>query len=176
MPRLAPSDLVVRQLAPPDAPLIHDAFTQLSIESRYLRYGVPLLDPAVALGWVDELDSPGNAAVGAVTPARRRLIGCARYASGEAGTYAEVAVTVIDSWQGRGVGARLLVALMAHAGDRGIAELRACLLPGNKRAQRLIAAVEGWRLRGRRDGYLEYGYAPRSADRSASVITYDCPS
>lgn len=153
------ADLVIRQLAPPDAPLIRDAFAALSIESRYLRYGVPIRDPAVVLGWVDDLDGTRNAAVGAVVHAGRRLIGCARYACVEAGTYAEVAVTVTDAWQGHGVGAVLLAELVAHARRAGIPELRACLLPGNKRAQRLLAGQRGWRLRSRHDGYLEYGYA-----------------
>ena len=72
---------------------------------------------------------------------------------------AAVAVTVIDAWQGRGVGSLLLAELVADAIRAGIAELRACVLPGNKRAYRLLSAEGGWRLRSRHDGFLEYAYA-----------------
>jgi GNAT superfamily N-acetyltransferase len=170
MPHAGVSDLVIRQLEPSDAPLIRDAFAALSMESRYLRYGLPVVDPAVALAWVPKLDGERNVALGALSPGDCLLTGGARYASVDDGAYAEVAVTVIDAWQGQGVGSALLAALLAQARRAAVPELRACLLPGNRRAQRLLTAQGGWRLLSRRDGFVEYGCALTACrDRSPLV-------
>jgi acetyltransferase len=149
--------LLLRPLEPADAALISGAFAALSAESRYLRYGLPLVDPAVALSWVPDLDGEQNAAVGALSRGGNQLVGDARYVCAPRAAYAEVAVTVIDAWQGRGVGSLLLARLLEHARRAGISELRACVLPGNKRARGLLAARRGWRVLSRRDGFLEYG-------------------
>jgi RimJ/RimL family protein N-acetyltransferase len=58
------------------------------------------------------------------------IIGGARYIVEEAGQ-AEVALTVIDQYQGQGVGAALLRHLVTIARDAGIKELIAYVLPDN---------------------------------------------
>jgi RimJ/RimL family protein N-acetyltransferase len=153
------SEFAVRPLLPSDASLIRRAFFELSVESRYLRYGLPISDPARVLGWVDGLDGTQNAAVGALNLRTGALLGGARYATVEEGSYAEIAGFVIDAWQGRGIGSRLLAELLRHAGNVGIAELRARVLPGNRRARRLLASTGAWRVRGFRDGFIDYGFS-----------------
>jgi acetyltransferase len=160
-------EFAIRPLLASDAPLIRGAFFELSVESRYLRYGLPIADPARVLGWVDGLDGRQNAAVGAVNLVTGALLGGARYATVEAdqGSYAEIAGFVIDAWQGRGIGSRLLASLLRHAGDVGIAELRACVLPDNQRARRLLASTGAWRVVGFRDGFVDYVFSPPEAPR-----------
>jgi len=56
---------------------------------------------------------------------------------------AEVAVTVVDGWQGRGVGRSLLEELARSAGARGIHELQAFVLAENRAAVQLMRRPGG---------------------------------
>lgn len=158
-------DVLVRQLWPSDADLIRPAFDQLSLETRYLRYGLPVSDPAVVLSWIPGLDGIRNAALGAIHPATGALLGSARYATAPAGAHVEVAVVVVDAWQGRGLGPRLLAELCRHAQEVGVAPLRAYVLASNRRALRLLWSFGGWQVLSRRDGFIEYEYLSPSRER-----------
>jgi GNAT superfamily N-acetyltransferase len=197
MPAARAAEFEIRQLLASDAALIRGAFFELSVESRYLRYGLPIVDPARILGWVDGLDGTQNAAVGAVAHVTGALLGGARYATVQEGSYAELAGFVIDAWQGRGIGSQLLGHLLRHAYTVGISELRACVLPDNRRARRLLASTGAWRLVGFGDDFIDYVCSPASvrsdelrprrdttrqssesksaAIHSASTIAYTCP-
>ena len=62
---------------------------------------------------------------------RQSIVGGGRYVVGEPGQ-AEVAFTVIDKYQGRGLGAALLRHLVMIARQAGLRELVAYVLPDNK--------------------------------------------
>jgi RimJ/RimL family protein N-acetyltransferase len=138
--------------------VIREAFDRLSPQTRYMRYGIPVRDPELVLGWIAELDGFQNCAIGAFLPTTGALIGGARYATVPDRTYAEVAEVIVDAWQGQRIGPRLLTELIRHAQRSGTAPLRASVLPDNKRAQRMLRAFGGWQLRSRRDGFMEYEF------------------
>lgn len=70
------------------------------------------------------------------------IVGVARYVRDpDNDNVAEVAVLVVDEWQGRGVGRSLLQALTARALDAGVTTFRADVLAENARARRLLAGL-----------------------------------
>lgn len=148
----APPELAVRALRREDRPAIAGSFARLSRQSRQLRFGLPVVHIEPLLGWLDDLDGHRRAGFGACVAADP--VGVARYAMD--GGAAEVAVTVLDDWQGRGIGTVLLRRLTAHARAVGIDRLRAFVLPENVRARRLLGSA-GWRVEGRVDGWLQFG-------------------
>jgi RimJ/RimL family protein N-acetyltransferase len=119
--------ILVRQITPADAAGLRDAFDHLSLESRRRRFhsaGVRLTNAdAERLASVDH--RTGEALV-AIDCASGRIVGVARYVARprESGV-AEIAVAVIDDWQGRGIGRELMHRLReranANAFDRLIA-------------------------------------------------------
>jgi len=92
-----------------------------------------------------------------VTPADRRLLlsGFKRFGERSrhqrfirlrpGGPVAEAAVSVVDDWQGRGVGRALLAALVDRANEEGVERWQATLLRSNRamlEAFRRVGAVE----------------------------------
>jgi len=64
--------------------------------------------------------------------------GIARYVRlQEESDIAEFAITIVDAWQGRGLGAILLERLIESARENGIRILRGYVLPGNSAMIRL---------------------------------------
>lgn len=135
---------VVRPLDPERAGAAVDAvFACLSPQSRYLRFHspVPRLPPAVRDRLVD-LDGVRHAAV--VAEARDLgPIGLAEVFGDGRGT-ADLAIAVVDAWQRRGIGTRLLHAVAALAEQIGYTELRGSVLPENVAMQRLARRVLPW--------------------------------
>lgn len=89
------------------------AFARLGDESRYRRFftGVKELS-AAELDHLADVDHSDHEAIIAVDPASGDVLGVARYVrSTDDPEAAELAVTVIDDWQGRGLGRALLTAL-----------------------------------------------------------------
>ena len=137
-----------------DAPVLHpldragagaavDAvFAGLSPRSRYLRFHspVPRLPESVRARLVD-VDGHRHAAVVAETDLGP--IGLAQVFGPGHGA-ADVAVAVVDDWQRRGIGRRLLTAVAAVAEEIGYSELRGSLLPENVAMQRLARSVLPW--------------------------------
>jgi acetyltransferase len=117
--------ILVRQLTPADAAGLRDAFDQLSLESRRRRFhsaGVRLTNAdSERLASVDHRRSE---ALAAIDPANGRIVGVARYVAvpREAGV-AEIAVAVIDDWQGRGIGRELMHRLRERANANGFNRL-----------------------------------------------------
>jgi RimJ/RimL family protein N-acetyltransferase len=139
--RLRPADAVLAfRMCPADRPLVVAAANALSPRSLHLRFGRPIAPAALDLRWVDELEGPVHVAYGALERRTGRPVGVARYVLDGDGT-AEIALTVCDAWQGRGVGRLLLTALAAHARAAGIATLRASVLAGNRPALALMRGL-----------------------------------
>jgi GNAT superfamily N-acetyltransferase len=118
-------------------------FAGLSPRSRYLRFHspVPRLPASVRARLVD-IDGVRHAAV--VAEARADgPIGIAQVFGAGHGT-ADVAVAVVDAWQRRGIGKRLLIAVAAVAEQIGYTELRGSILPENVAMKRLARSVLPW--------------------------------
>jgi GNAT superfamily N-acetyltransferase len=130
----------IRTVPPGGAERIIDAvFNGLSPRSRYLRYHAPLprLSEAVRRQLADLDGRHRSAIVAEVTDGPETApIGLVEMADTGDGT-AEVAIAVVDAWQSRGVGHRLLRAAAEHAEALGYTRLHGRVLPGNDAMRRL---------------------------------------
>lgn len=130
---------------------------RLSERSRYLRFAAP--KPRLTRRELDHLidvDHHRNEALVALDPATGHGIAVVRWVAvaGEPGV-AEIAVTVADEWQGRGLGTALLVRLLAMARAEGLATLRASVLAVNARSIAMLRHA-GFRARPAAGALLEY--------------------
>lgn len=127
------SDVLIRQLRDGDAALVADVFVRLSAESRRLRFLTlkPELSPE-ELRYFSEVDHDDHEALGALSQVDRRGLGIARYIRhADDPEAAEVAVAVIDDWQGRGLGTELLSQLTDRARQKGIRRFTALVSADN---------------------------------------------
>jgi GNAT superfamily N-acetyltransferase len=147
-------EVALRPLSPEDEPLVRRAFRRLSAQTRQLRWGLPLVDPDVVLDWVARLEDGRHFAVVAYLISDGQPLGVGRWVIADDG--AEVALTVVDDWQGHGVGPLLLQALMREASVRGISIMRAWVSVENQRALHLLDHLTARRICHRGTGMLEY--------------------
>jgi len=130
------------RLRPPhaaDAEALLAFFAGLSERSRYLRFhGLPELGRGLVEPWVEPNWTDIGALIGSLgDPGEERVVALASYARLREPRTAEVAFAVADDLQGRGVGTRLLEQLAALAGEAGIEQFVAVVMPEN----RLMLAV-----------------------------------
>src|SRR5262249_56714803 len=98
-----PPALPPRPLVAPAPPAVIGAFTNMSQQSRYMRYGAAKSELTPAdLDRLTNVDPPRSDAVGAFVG--HELVGVAQYAGGEEGRGPELGIVVVDQWQRRGVG------------------------------------------------------------------------
>jgi GNAT superfamily N-acetyltransferase len=129
-------------------------FDGLSPHSRYLRFhaGLPRLTAALRASLV-AVDGSRRVALVAESTVGGEPVGIARFVA-TGSDRAELAVAVVDAWQGCGVGRRLLEELRRAALDLGYRELTALVLPENRTMVTLlrrvfpgtVAAVDGGAL------------------------------
>jgi GNAT superfamily N-acetyltransferase len=108
--------VAIRPVRPEDGPLLTDGFARLSARSRRSRFftGKVRLSEA-EVRYLTNIDHHDHEALGAVSRDGRG-VGVARYIRDRDETAsAEVAVTVVDEWQGRGLGGKLLALLSNRA-------------------------------------------------------------
>jgi GNAT superfamily N-acetyltransferase len=141
--------VLLRPLVPDDKRAVVEGFSRLSPVSRYRRFMTPMeelddkmlrylteLDYVNHFAWAAFLaDQPGNPGAGVSRYVRIE----------EEPEVAEAAVTVVDEYQGRGIGTLLLEALGAAALANGIRVLRGYVLKDN-REMREVAKAVGARL------------------------------
>ena len=126
----------IRPVVPEDKGRFLDGFSRLSPESRYRRFMAPLdeLTPDMLVHFteVDYVDHFAYVALLADEPGEPG-VGVARYVRlADDPQVAEAAVTVIDEFQGRGLGTILVEALGAVALEHGIHRFRGYLLIDNR--------------------------------------------
>ncbi len=135
------TDLQLRSMTPGDADAVITAFGRLSPESLRLRFFTPL--PGLTPGQRAELvrvDPSTRVVVLAVDPATGAVVGGARAVrDAHDPTAAELAVTVGDCWQGRGLGSRLLRHLRRAALAEGITRFTGFVLTENAAARALLS-------------------------------------
>jgi len=126
--------VLVRAIRPDDAPGLAEAFEQLSETSRYRRFftAKPRL-PEPSLAYFTDVDHHDHEALVAVAPGSGQLVGVARFIRNPGQPdQAEAALTVVDSWQQRGLGTALLRELAQRAAEEGIRHFTAEILAENR--------------------------------------------
>jgi acetyltransferase len=154
------SEVIIRELTRQDAPVLAEAFQRLSPESRDLRFlGAKPRLSTVELDYLTDVDGHAHGALGAVDVVTRRGVGVARFVRlAPDAPVAEVAVTVVDDWQRRGLGTLLLEELNERARAVGIERYTALVSGDNKAVVALLDRI---------------GARILSADASAGTVEYE---
>jgi RimJ/RimL family protein N-acetyltransferase len=151
------STVLIRQVHSADAPLLADGFARLSGRSRRLRFLAPKkeLSPA-ELRYLTDVDHHDHEVLGAVNHADGRGVGIARYIrDADDPQAAEIAVTIVDDWQRRGLGSELLARLSERARSEGIRRFTALVAADNVAMAALLRNVRADLVR-REPGALQY--------------------
>jgi RimJ/RimL family protein N-acetyltransferase len=144
-----------------DRALLAREFERLSPESRYRRFFTPmkvmsprLLDYLTSMDYVDHF---AWAALSAEPDPHGELqgLGVSRYIRLSDPTAAEMAVTVVDDWQGKGLGRILLDALVLEALENGITRFEGDVLTENEPMQELLRRT-GATFRAEGSGVLRF--------------------
>lgn len=160
--RLRSGDPVwIRPIRSTDAAELQRAFALMSEESQYRRFltGTPRLTDSQAT-YFTAVDHVDHEAYVAHSPSDETwIIGVARFIRyPEARDDAELAITVADSWHGRGLGTALVRVLRERALEVGVKRFRAEMMGDNEAILRLLRGngltdetVDGERVVGRID-------------------------
>jgi RimJ/RimL family protein N-acetyltransferase len=147
----------IRRLRESDRELLLRGFRRLSPESRYRRFLAPT--PRLSEGTVSylvEIDHRDHEALIAVDEQSGEGVGVARYVRNPARPdAAEVAVTVVDDWQGRGLGTLLLEAITMRAREEGVDTFTAVMLVDNRQMMDLLQRLGAVRVVDRAAGAVE---------------------
>jgi GNAT superfamily N-acetyltransferase len=149
--------IYIRQIRPDDKPLLAAGLEQLSDDSRYKRFLSPKHRFTDAeLRYLTEVDGVDHVAYVALrADAPKELMAVARLVRDvDDPRRAEIAVTVGDRWQRRGLGTLLGEHLAMAARDRGIRWLTATMAADNVGAHRLFDHVSTM-LTHHRDGPVD---------------------
>jgi RimJ/RimL family protein N-acetyltransferase len=149
------SEVTVRPIRPEDRDAIAKAFQRLSEQSRYQRFmtAVDELSPS-QLDYLADVDHRDHEALVAFDESGDG-VGVARFVRLEDRTSAEAAVTVIDEWQGRGLGSALCNLLAERARDEGINRFNALLLANNDQMHDVLASLGPAKVLSREAGTVE---------------------
>ncbi|MDH3189858.1 MAG: GNAT family N-acetyltransferase [Acidimicrobiia bacterium] len=127
----------IRPVLPGDAPQFERGLSELSEESRYARFGIGIDHlTSQELRYLTNVDLVSHVAWGATIAGDAAGVG--RYVMLDDGESAEVAVTVVDRFQQRGLGRALFEALTAVARRDGVETLRFEVEPSNEAVKRLV--------------------------------------
>ena len=147
----------VRPVRPDDADALLGLYQRLSQESLYLRYFSPVPAPtARQIDALAEIDYTHKFAL--VAELGDDLVAIARFDGLAGGEEAEVAFTVQDDQQGRGLGTILLEHLAGVARELGVRTFVASTLASNARMRRVFADA-GFQVKRRFEaGVLELSF------------------
>jgi acetyltransferase len=127
-------DIFIRPIRPEDASLLVELFESLSPRSVYLRFFTPMKHlPHSMLARFTQIDYDRHIALVALAESEtnEKMLGVARVIIGRNLREAEFSVVVSDSWQGKGIGAALLMRCLRIAKDRGIQKVMGTVLAEN---------------------------------------------
>jgi RimJ/RimL family protein N-acetyltransferase len=124
----------IRQVRPDDARALLLAYANLGKESRYRRFFTVMPElPEATVKAAVEVDHTDHEALVAVPLLSAEILGECRFIRlTDHPDTAEVGVTVVDAWQGRGLGSALLARLSECALEAGIEYFTAEVLAENR--------------------------------------------
>jgi RimJ/RimL family protein N-acetyltransferase len=156
--------VLIEPIRPEHKDALQRAFERLSEQSRYSRFLAPMerLGPSM-LAYLTEVDHRDHEALIAFDRVSGDAVGVARYVRADR-TSAEAAVTVLDDWQGRGLGTGLTSLLAERALEEGIDRFTALLLAENKEMIALLESLGQVTVTARESGTLEVE-VPLDAER-----------
>jgi RimJ/RimL family protein N-acetyltransferase len=162
------SAVLIRPVRGADAPLLADGFARLSERSRRLRFlGRKTTLTEADLRYLTTVDHHDHEALGAIDRVRGGGVGIARYVRDrENPAAAEIAITIADDWQGRGLGTELLARLSDRAREEGIRRFTAVVAADNAAVAGLLRS-SGASLVRRESGIAEYAIELACADAQA---------
>jgi GNAT superfamily N-acetyltransferase len=144
----------IRQLRDSDRQLLLRGFRRLTPESRYRRFLAPT--PTLSVRYLVEIDHRNHEALIALDEQHNEGVGVARYVRDPARPdAAEVAVTVVDDWQGRGLGTLLLEGITMRAREEGVDTFTALMLVENREMMDLLERLGAVRVVDRASGTVE---------------------
>lgn len=132
------TEVELRPVGPDDKPLLEQGMTMLSPASRRLRFMSPVENLSRSqLAYLTEIDQESHMAWGVTAGGQPVAVGrLVRLATSP--EVAEIAITVVDEWQRRGIG-QILVRILAEIGRSvGIQRFAFEALPENKGIVRLL--------------------------------------
>jgi acetyltransferase len=134
-------DVVVRPIKPEDATIEQDFVRNLSEQSRFFRFMRVMqeLTPEM-LARFTQIDYDREMAFIALKedPAGMTELGVARYVTNPDWNSAEFALVVADAYQGKGIGTKLMQAIMTAAKNKGLKILEGEVLVQNRPMRALI--------------------------------------
>jgi acetyltransferase len=136
--------LRLRPIRPEDAEMEHTFVTELSEQSRYLRFlhTLPQLTPRM-LARFTQIDYDTELALIALheEDGKEKMAGVARYVPQPDGESAEYAVAIADDWQRRGLGTLMLTRLLECARHNGLRRIEGTVLAVNQGMLRVVSAL-----------------------------------
>jgi len=134
-------DLTLSPILKTDREFFERGIEELSVESRFARFGQGVSNlSAQELDYLSDVDQRSHVAWGALVGDEAAGVG--RYITTGDPTKAEIALTVLDSMQRRGVGRALFEALIAVARHDGIHEFAFEARSDNEAVVSLMAEIE----------------------------------
>jgi RimJ/RimL family protein N-acetyltransferase len=137
--------VLIRPIRPDDKGMLADGLRRLSPESAQRRFLTPKRSfSRTELRYLTEVDGRDHVAlvVEPFGPAERRLIAVARFVRlQDDPEAADVAFTVADEWQNRGLGSLLGELIADEARRLGIRRFTATMASDNRPAHRLMAKL-----------------------------------
>jgi ribosomal protein S18 acetylase RimI-like enzyme len=138
-------EVLIRPIRSTDAAHVADGFAQLSPRSRRARFltGKDRLS-AAELRYLTDVDHHNHEALCAMSTADGRGVAVARYIRHADDRHAaEFALTVVDGWQHRGLGTKLLTMLASRARRAGIHRATALVAADNTAVVGLLRKLGG---------------------------------
>jgi acetyltransferase len=135
------TDITIRPIRPEDAELVQAFVRGLSEESKYFRFMSSMQELTEnMLVRFTQIDYSREMALIAVTLVQDREIelGVARYAINPDGDTCEFALVVTDSFQGKGLGQKLMAVLMEAARSNGLSAIEGEVLSNNHNMLKLM--------------------------------------
>lgn len=146
----------MRPIRAEDKAALAAGFERLSEQSRYQRFLTPISELSdTELRYLTEVDHTDHEALIAVEPSSGDAVGVARFVRLADRETAEAAVTIVDDWQGRGMGTGLCGLLAERAREEGVKRFTALLLAENRQMLDVLSTLGPSRTVSNRDGTVQ---------------------